>query len=87
LANVDIITREVPMIPSSHFVHVIQAERERDLERWQRTRAADIGQRRRPRASLGDRLRTALRQGDLSRRPDAARLPGTVPDAGLAACC
>ena len=75
------------MIPSSHFIHVIQAERERDLERWQRTRAAALGERRRPRASLGDRVRTALRQRDLSSRPDAARMTSTAPDAGLVACC
>ena len=28
------------MIPSSYFIHMIQAERERDLERWQRVREA-----------------------------------------------
>jgi hypothetical protein len=33
------------MIPASHFVHVIQAERQRDLERWQLTRDARSGDR------------------------------------------
>jgi hypothetical protein len=48
------------MIPASHFVHVIQAERERDLERWQRARHA----RSEEDPSVGDhrwnRLRAAL---------------------------
>ena len=39
LANVDILHREATMIPSSLFIHVIEAERQHDLQLWQRTRA------------------------------------------------
>jgi hypothetical protein len=75
------------MIPSSHFIHVIQAERERDLERWQRTRAADLGERRRPMTSLGERLRTALGSWRLVSRPEVAPASRTERSTGMAACC
>ena len=43
------------MIPISHFVHVIQAERERDLARWQRSHAADLSEQ----PASGDQPRSA----------------------------
>ena len=36
------------MVPSSFFIHVIEAERQRDLERWQRARMAALGARTAP---------------------------------------
>lgn len=75
------------MIPSSHFIHVIQAERARDLERWQLARSAAISQRRRPMTSLGERLRTALGFWRVVSRPEVAPASRTERSTGIAACC
>lgn len=75
------------MIPSSHFIHVIQAERERDLERWQLVRAAYNSEQRRPAPSLVGRVRSTLGSWSLGIRPGAARVSMTERTPGSVACC
>ncbi len=75
------------MIPSSHFIHVIQAERERDLERWQLAHSAALSERRRPTTSLVERLRTALGSWRLASRPEVAPVSGAERTTGIVACC
>jgi len=75
------------MIPISHFMYVIQAERERDLERWQLARAAALSETRRPAASLSDRVRMALGSWSLAVRPEDTRAPSTERSTSIVACC
>jgi hypothetical protein len=75
------------MIPISHFIHVIQAERERDLERWQLARAAALSGRQRPAASLGERMRTAFVSWRLATRSEVASASCTERSTGIVACC
>jgi hypothetical protein len=75
------------MIPISHFIHVIQAERQRDLEHWQRARAAALSGQRRAAPSLGERMRTAFGSWRLASRPEVAPASGTERTTGIVACC
>jgi hypothetical protein len=75
------------MIPSSHFIHVIQAERERDLQRWQLARSGALSERPRPTTSLGGRLRTALGSLRLAGRPEVAHASGAERTSSIVACC
>jgi hypothetical protein len=75
------------MIPTSHFIHVIQAERERDLKRWQLARAAALSEQRRAVPSLGERVRTALGSRGLAIRPEVAPTSCTERTTGIVACC
>ena len=79
------------MVPSSFFVHVIEAERQRDLERWQLTRLATLGAprstSRRPAVSLARRVRAALGSRSLSGQPSTTRAPGAETTNGAVACC
>lgn len=74
------------MIPANYFAHVIQAERERDLERWQRVRDARAAMRPRPGWSRMARLRGALEPLRRLGRPMSASIASDDCTAS-AACC
>ncbi len=75
------------MIPISHFVHVIQAERERELARWQRSHAADLSEQPGPATSLARRVGAALRSRGLIGELPANHTPSTERTNGVMACC
>jgi hypothetical protein len=79
------------MVPSSFFIHVIQAERQRDLERWQLARQAAPGASRsasrRPGVSLARRVRSVLGSRGLVGEPHPTHAPSTEPTTGVVACC
>jgi hypothetical protein len=79
------------MVPSSLFVHVIEAERQRDLERWQLARLATLSAERstsrRPAASLVQRVWAALGAWSLSGRSAVGCAPGAETTNGAVACC
>ena len=79
------------MVPSSFFIQVIQAERQRDLERWQLTHLAALdaprAASRRTAVSLAQRVRTALGSRGSAGQPSTSRAPRTGPANGVVACC
>jgi hypothetical protein len=80
------------MIPAGLFVQVIQAERQRDLERWERVRAAKAAVSDGPARRSTLRARVAFRPGRWLGRPGLGRARRTAPPcpehaAGSAACC
>jgi hypothetical protein len=75
------------MIPSSFFIHVIEAERQHDLQVWQRAHAGRLSAPLRPRVGLVQRLRTALWSRGLTGPREVARDPHTEPLARGMACC
>jgi len=74
------------MIPPSHFVHVIQSEREQDLRRWRRIHEARAAARSRQGTGRVARLLATIDRRDRGARP----APVTVACEGsiaTAACC
>jgi hypothetical protein len=78
------------MIPTSHFIHfihVIQAEREVELRRWQLAREATLSKRQRHTTSFADRVRAAFGTRSLASRPGMPYAPHTDRAASITPCC
>ncbi len=75
------------MIPASHFVHVIQAERQRDLERWQLTRDARSVYRLPANVGQSNGLRARLDPRRWLDRAASTTLTSSDRVAAPAACC